>query len=141
MATPVRSSGAERLRPRPGDLLVALAILLSALVLAWALRPAGGGEALSVRLTLDGETLAQYDLTALDGPTRVTVDQVSWPMVLELSPDGVQVVESRCPGQDCVHTGAIHTAGAQIVCLPNRLIIALEGSAPEPTPEFDVIAG
>ncbi len=142
MATPVRSSGAERLRPTPGDAVVAVLILLAALALAWALRPgAAEGGALTARVTVDGQVLAEYDLSALDAPVEVAVDQVPWPLVVELSSTGVRVLESQCPGQDCLRTGAIHAAGEQIICLPNRLILSLEGSGPAPSPDFDVIAG
>jgi len=41
----------------------------------------------------------------------------------------IRVVESDCPTQDCVHTGEIYRAGQSIVCLPARIIIALEGGS------------
>ena len=40
----------------------------------------------------------------------------------------LRVVESDCPTQDCVHTGEIYRAGQSIVCLPARIIVALEGT-------------
>ena len=42
---------------------------------------------------------------------------------------GVYVADSDCPGQDCVHTGAISRAGQSIVCLPAQVVISLVGAA------------
>lgn len=44
--------------------------------------------------------------------------------------DGEAFIEdSDCPGNDCVHSGAIHEAGRSIVCLPNRVEIRIEGTS------------
>ena len=36
---------------------------------------------------------------------------------------GIAITASDCPGQDCVHSGAIHSPGRSLVCLPNALEI------------------
>lgn len=41
----------------------------------------------------------------------------------------VRITSSTCPGQDCVHTGGIHSSGQNLICLPNRLEIRLTGSS------------
>lgn len=141
MATPAKSSGAEGLRPTLGDLILAALVAAAAVALLFALRPTGDGGALTARISVDGETVAQYDLTALDEPIRVSLDELPYPAVVELSPEGAQIVESRCPGEDCLRTGAIHTAGEQIICLPNKLIVSLEGASNAPASDIDVVAG
>ncbi|MCR5251409.1 MAG: NusG domain II-containing protein [Lachnospiraceae bacterium] len=41
---------------------------------------------------------------------------------------GQAFVESAdCPGQDCVHEGAIDAPGEEIICLPHKLVIRIEG--------------
>lgn len=141
MATPVRSSGAEGLRPTPGDLFLILLVAAAAVALLFALRPQGGAEALTVRVTVDSEPVAEYALADYTEPVQVAVDGVSWPLVLELSADGVRVAESDCPGGDCLRTGAIHSAGEQIICLPNKLIVSLEGASNAPASDIDAVAG
>lgn len=37
------------------------------------------------------------------------------------------IVESDCPGMDCVHSGWIKDKGRSLVCLPNRVEIRIEG--------------
>lgn len=39
----------------------------------------------------------------------------------------VAIVESDCPGEDCVHSGWISGTGRSLVCLPNRVEIRIEG--------------
>lgn len=39
------------------------------------------------------------------------------------------IVESDCPGADCVHSGWISESGRSIVCLPNRVEIRIEGES------------
>lgn len=141
MATPAKSSGAEGLRPTLGDLILAALVAAAAVALLFALRPTGDGGALTVRISVDGETVAQYDLTGLDDPIQVSLDELPYPAVVELSPEGAQIVESRCPGGDCLHTGAIHAAGEQIICLPNKLIVSLEGASNAPASDIDAVAG
>lgn len=41
----------------------------------------------------------------------------------------VAIVESDCPGMDCVHSGWISRGGRSIVCLPNRVEIRIEGES------------
>ena len=37
------------------------------------------------------------------------------------------ILESDCPGMDCVHSGWISGKGLSLVCLPNRVEIRIEG--------------
>lgn len=141
MATPARSSGADRLRPTPGDLILIALVSAAAVALLFALRPQGNGDSLTAVVSLDGTVAAEYALADYDQPTLVSVEGAPYPIVLELSPDGVRVAESHCPGEDCLRTGAIHTAGQQIICLPNKLIVSLEGDSNAPTPDIDAVAG
>ena len=49
-----------------------------------------------------------------------------------------RVLHSPCPNKLCVHTGAIKQSHSEIVCLPARLLVVLEGggdpgdSSPQP---------
>ena len=49
--------------------------------------------------------------------------------VIEIQDRKVSVISSDCPGEDCVHTGAISGAGRSIVCLPNRVEIRIVGES------------
>ena len=133
----MRPPAADRRRPVWGDGAVVLLVAAAAVALLFLLRPAEGG-ALTASVVLDGGTVAEYDLSALDGPVTLTPEGTAYPLTIELTPEGVRIAESACPGQDCVHTGRISRAGGQIICLPNRLVISLAGDA---DPGFDAVTG
>jgi hypothetical protein len=48
-------------------------------------------------------------------------------MRIELKGGAVRVAEAECPQQLCVNSGWIRQAGQSIVCVPNRIIIELQG--------------
>lgn len=118
-----------------GDFLAALSILVLAAVLTLALIPRGK-QGLTVQVIRDGEVLLSRSLKELTGPVEIPVEG-DYGLVLELSENSVRVKETACPGQDCRHMGAITKAGQQIVCLPNRLVVTLQGD----DPSFDAMTG
>ena len=132
-----RSRAAERRRPTLGDLLVALIVAAVAVALLFALRQESGNF-LSATVVLDGETIAQYDLTTLTEPVTLEVEGAAYPLTIQAESGRICILESSCPGQDCVHTGWASRAGQQIICLPNRLVISLEGSA---SGDIDAVTG
>lgn len=125
----------KKQKPTWGDALTALLILAAAALILIAL-PARGGERLRAVVTVDGETVWSGLLAGLDEPVRYTVEG-EYPLTLEISPEGVRVADTACPGKDCLHTGVITRAGQQIVCLPNRTVAALRGS----DPAYDAVTG
>ena len=133
----MRPSAADRRRPVWGDGLVALLVAAAAVVLLFLFRPEGGNF-LTATVVLDGETIAQYDLTTLTEPVTLEVDGASYPLTIQAEPGRIRILESSCPGQDCVHTGWADQAGQQIICLPNRLVISLEGGTTE---DIDAVTG
>ena len=118
-----------------GDFFVAICILALAVVLFFALIPREQ-QGLTVQVTRDGEVLLSRSLKELTGPMEVPVEG-EYLLVLTLSENSVQVKETACPGQDCRHMGAITKAGQQIVCLPNRLVVTLQGD----NSSFDAMTG
>ena len=125
------------LRPNRYDALVVLVVLSLAALLAvkpfLAARAVPDG-ALTVVVSADGQELDRAALADFGARTyesnghRLTV----------VSADGsLAVAESDCPGQDCVHSGAISRAGQSIVCLPARIVIELVGAAPD----YDLVTG
>ena len=56
--------------------------------------------------------------------------------VIQIKDKKITVIHSDCPEKICVKTGAIHRAGEIIVCVPNKVVISIEG---EVNNHFDVI--
>ncbi len=122
-------------RMRKGDLIVAAAVLLLAGILTLFLLPRQE-QVLSVQVLQDGKALFSCPLEDLHESTLYTVEG-EYPLVLEMSKDGVRVAETACPGQDCLHTGTVSHSGGRIICLPNRLIVTLQGA----DPGYDAVTG
>ena len=53
--------------------------------------------------------------------------QNSYTNKLVVKDEKAAIVESDCPGMDCVHSGWIGGKGRSLVCLPNRVEIRIEG--------------
>ena len=137
MATPMRLSAADRRRPTLGDALVAGGVLACALALFFALRP-GEANFLTATVVLGNEVIAQYDLSAQAQAETLEVSGCPYPLRIRVEPGRIRVEESSCPGADCVHTGWADAPGEQIICLPNRLVISVSGSAGN---EIDAVTG
>ena len=51
------------------------------------------------------------------------------PVLIVVDGSGVRIVDSRCPHKLCVRMGAINHAGDWIACVPNKLVIRIEGDS------------
>ena len=123
------------LKPAKWDALVVLAVVLLALGLA--ARPflaARTADALTVVVSIDGETVERMPLERYEGGSY---ESRGYTVRVAAEGGAVRVAESDCPNQDCVHTGAISRAGQSIVCLPARVAVTLEGASAG----YDVIVG
>ena len=49
--------------------------------------------------------------------------------VITVSGGPIPITASDCPGEDCVHSGAIKATGRSIVCLPNELEVRVISGA------------
>ena len=139
MATPMRSSAADRSRPTRWDLVLAVLILLAAGALALLFFPRRGTGSGQAVVQLDNQVIATFPLATQDTESVFyPIESCPYPLTLECRDGAVRVSESQCPGRDCLHTGWISSPGAQIICLPNRLVVSIQGEA---SPSFDAITG
>ncbi len=106
-------------------LLTALALLL----IAGAKRHEKGAVAV---VTVDGTETARYPLSK-DG--TFLLNGGSNTLVIENGE--VWISEANCPDKLCMGFGKISKNGEIIVCLPNRLIVVIEGGE---SPEVDAVA-
>lgn len=113
-----------RLRFCIGDVLVIgfvvmLAILIG--VVFWI--KTGTEEGNLVVVYREGEKIQEL---SLEQNTEIIIEN-SYTNKLVVKDKKVAIIESDCPGMDCVHSGWISGKGRSLVCLPNRVEIRIEG--------------
>ncbi len=130
-------TSSPKLRPSGWDALVVLAVLLLAIGTAAVFYGnLGGGEHVTATITHRGETVDKVLLSALNEKKTVTIDG-TYHLTITLTEDGVCVTHSDCPTQDCLRTGTISRPGQSIVCLPEQVVVRLDGKSDGP----DIILG
>lgn len=95
------------------------------------LAPKGGQTAL---IYLDGELLQSVDLSAVEAAYLVQVGEGN---VLLVEPGRISMHSANCPDQLCVKQGAASEV-QPVVCLPNRVMVIIEGLRKN---DLDAVAG
>ena len=115
----------QKLKFQKADLLVIAAVVLTAaLIAAVFLFPVRSSENATVQIYQNGQLIQEVPLQE---NTTITIPG-QYENVVQIQDGKVAITQANCPGEDCVHTGWIHTPGASIVCLPNRVEIRIVGS-------------
>ena len=120
------------LRPNRYDALVVLVVL--ALAAALAVRPFLAARAPQSVVSADGQELDRLPLAQFGTHTYANN---GYTLTVTAAGGAVSVTQSDCPGQDCVHSGAVSRAGQSIVCLPARIVVELVGAADG----YDLVTG
>ena len=98
---------------------IAILALMVLLCLGLTLLTMGGEEASRAKITSDGKTVRTVDLSV---DQTFTVEWESGYNVVTVKDGKIAVTEASCPDHYCMARGFCNS-GAQIVCLPNRLVI------------------
>lgn len=116
---------------KKGDFLIILliAVLEAALMAVFLRGPSPGGVAV---IELDN---APVHSVPLDGGDRdYEIQGAHGQVVVSLRDGRVSFSESSCPDQTCVRTGRLSRAGQTAACVPNRVLIRIDG-APDGGPD------
>jgi len=109
-------------------------VILIALLLVVALLTAGGmrirqmnntKDTANVVVTIDGEVYGTYPLSE-DRTERIELPDGSY-NILIISDGCADVSEASCPDQICVKHNHIRYSKESIVCLPNKVVVTVEG--------------
>ncbi len=76
--------------------------------------------------------LAKEQQVELEGPLGITV--------LKVENGGVRVKSSPCSQKVCIHMGEARHVGDLLACVPNQLVITIEGEDTGEDAEFDFIS-
>jgi hypothetical protein len=103
----------------------ALVVALLALGMAGALLapPAARGAAVVVRVA--GREVARAPLAR---EARVVAEGRLGPTEISVRDDAARIVAAPCGGKACIRMGAVSRAGQVIVCVPNDVVVEVEGA-------------
>ena len=82
-----------------------------------------GGNGKTATITVDGVTVV---ILELDNNATKTIDGIG---TVVLKNGKVHFENSTCPDHSCEKTGEIYRSGQSIICLPNRLVIRIDGKS------------
>lgn len=113
---------------KAAKVILALLVLAVAASGAWIFFRDGSVEQPRVVIEVDGEVYYTNDW----GDTTWVIP-ISNPNggenTVQIQPDGVWMESANCPDQICVNQGIITDSSVPIVCLPNKVIVRIEGGA------------
>lgn len=89
----------------------------------------------AIVIELNGKEYARYEQAALNQPKILEIKTEFGCNKVEISSRAVRISESDCRDQRCI--GEICNIGEMVICLPNRLVVKIEGSRQE---EVDGVA-
>ena len=107
----------ENLRFRKGDFLAIAAVVLLAVFVAVCFLPKDASIAVMAEVYQGGELVRTL---SLDEDMAFEIGG-KYTNTITVRNGEIAITESDCPGEDCVHSGAIHSSGRSIVCLPNAV--------------------
>lgn len=82
----------------------------------------------------DGKLIKSIDLNKVKNDYEFKIGDNKHYNIVKVSKKGIKIIEASCPDKVCIKTGEIHDSLLPIACLPNNLIIKIEGAKHD---EFD----
>ncbi|MGB9856637.1 MAG: NusG domain II-containing protein [Dictyoglomaceae bacterium] len=108
------------------DLVIIFSIFLLGIFL-WVLQQSGSSP-LYLIAEVNNKEVLRIDLRNIKTRKEFSVDGILGKSYFEYDPKkGVRMVSSPCPDKLCIKQGWINKIGESIVCLPNRVVLRLEG--------------
>lgn len=118
---------------RKADWILFAALLATALVMLLLIF-AGRKQGENVIISVDSETYGTYPLNE---NREIRIDRNGHENIVAIENGTVYMKSADCKNQNCVEQGTIRQTGESIVCLPNRVVVRIEGGDSN---EYDVIA-
>lgn len=109
----------EFFRFRKGDFLAIAIVAVLAVLVALCFLPKGSDSPVQAQIYQSGDLIMTVPLEE-EASFTITGKYTN---VITVADGRIAVSASDCPGEDCVHSGAIHSSGRSIVCLPNSVEI------------------
>ena len=108
---------------KKADILLTIGLIIIGLAMTWYFA-IGKTDAELLRVSVDGKPYGTY---ALSEDREINVTQNGHTNKIIIQDGTVAMAFSTCHGQDCVKSHSISKTGEQIVCLPNKVVLDIEG--------------
>ena len=108
------------------DILLIGILLLLAIVIWLGMGLLGKKEGAYAIVTVDGSFYGKY---SLDTPQEISItigETVT--NILEIKDGKADMIHADCPDQLCVHQSSISRSKESIICLPNKVVVTVEGT-------------
>lgn len=99
-------------------------VLAVGLMAAWPLGIALAGHG-SGRVTITGPS--GVSVIGLDQDGTYRVEGAAGGVTVRVRAGAVSITEASCPDHVCVHTGEVRAPGSLIACVPNGVVVRVEG--------------
>ena len=123
----------EHLHFRKGDFLAIASVVLLAVLVGMCFLPKDSSGAVMAEVYQDGTLIKTLPLDT-DISFEITGNYTN---TVTVSGGAISITASDCPGEDCVHSGAIDSSGRSIVCLPNGVEVRVVSQ----TSDVDFVVG
>lgn len=120
-------------------IIISFFILVSFIPAAvFALTASSAEEGLVAVIQVQGKTFREVRLTGHTGEEQILVQTELGMNLIQVVDGKIGMFEASCPDKVCYDPHFISEQGETIVCLPNKVVIEVKGSAPE-TDQNDII--
>ena len=124
-----------RLLKKTDILLIAILAAIPVCMLAFNVVSAMNYTETRLIILKDGEVYGSYPLT------KDRIIEIGETNICEIHGGEVKMTHADCPDQICVHSIPISRYGGTIVCLPNKIILRIEGAEETENPDVpDAVA-
>lgn len=111
-----------------GDVVLVILVCAAAVVSMVMVVQARAGVRGSLAIVeVNGEEVSRIKLGEGMSSRTIEVEGFMGACTIEVEGNRIRMLKSPCPEKICVGTGWAENAGDQIVCLPNRVVIRVEG--------------
>ena len=105
------------------DIILFIILIIIGIGLSW-FSIAGSVTGQKAIVTVDGKTYGSYSLARSQ---TITIKQNGHTNKFSIKDGYVQMTYSDCKNQICVNKGKINQTSQSIVCLPNKVVITIQG--------------
>ena len=118
---------------RKNDIILA-AVLVVIAALIWLFIYMARSEGAYVLVTVDGEVFGEYPL---DTDAEICIGDDESYNILVIKDGSAAITKASCPDKLCVNQGEINYDGQSIICLPNKVVVEVQGGEMS---DYDAVA-